>query len=102
MYETSAQLPYPLVRYPPASLNIFRIESKIVSPDRPLLTVTNPFSYHLIEASSVSELQYQLFEKSTIPISEQRLIFGSHQLSTNQSLESYGLRSGNTINLALR
>lgn len=52
--------------------------------------------------NSVAELEYQLAEKSGIPIFEQRLIFGGKQLSNQHNLLDYGLSDGNTINLALR
>ncbi|GAA5998373.1 Tmc1p [Rhodotorula paludigena] len=55
------------------------------------------------EASTVSDLQFALADRTAIPIAEQRLVFGARQLTTSDdSLAAYGIADGATVGLALR
>ncbi|GAA5893219.1 hypothetical protein JCM5296_001640 [Sporobolomyces johnsonii] len=54
-----------------------------------------------IEASTVSDLQFAVADRTAIPVEEQRLVYGSRQL-VNGRLSEYGVSEGATVGLALR
>ncbi|KAM0788412.1 hypothetical protein ACM66B_001549 [Microbotryomycetes sp. NB124-2] len=56
-----------------------------------------------ITAATASQLRSEVAERLGVPADEQRLMYGRHQLdSDNTTLSSYGLHDHVTVNLALR
>ncbi|GAA5858428.1 hypothetical protein JCM8547_007306 [Rhodosporidiobolus lusitaniae] len=54
------------------------------------------------EASTVSSLQTSLAQRTSVPITEQRLTYGSHQLLPSEALVDAGVPENGTIHLSLR
>lgn len=54
------------------------------------------------EDDTILNVKMKLKEKDDIPIDEQRLIFGGHQLEDKQTLKYYDIQRDSTIHLVLR
>ena len=54
------------------------------------------------EDDTILNVKMKLQEKDNVPVDEQRLIFGGHQLEDKQSLNHYKIERNATIHLVLR
>lgn len=54
------------------------------------------------EDDTILNVKMKLQEKDNIPVDEQRLIFGGHQLEDKKSLKDYKIERNATIHLVLR
>ena len=54
------------------------------------------------EDDTILNVKMKLQEKENVPVDEQRLIFGGHQLEDKKSLKYYNIERNATIHLVLR
>ena len=54
------------------------------------------------ETDTVLSVKIKLQEKDGVPVDEQRLIFGGHQLEDKRTLKFYNIEKDSTIHLVLR
>jgi len=51
---------------------------------------------------TIAQVKQKFFEKDAVPIDEQRLIFGGHELVDDKTLKDYSIARDNTLHLVLR
>lgn len=51
---------------------------------------------------TVAQVKQKFFEKDAVPIAEQRLIYGGHELEDKNCIEEYGIVRDATLHLVLR
>ena len=54
------------------------------------------------EEDTIAQVKQKLLDKDGVPIPEQRLIFGGHELQDEKTLKEYGIVRENTLHLVLR
>ena len=54
------------------------------------------------EDDTILNVKVKLKEKADVPVDEQRLIFGGHQLEDKQTIKHYNIQRDSTIHLVLR
>lgn len=54
------------------------------------------------EDDTILNVKMKLKEKNDVPVDEQRLLFGGHQLEDKRTLKSYSIQRDSTIHLVLR
>ena len=54
------------------------------------------------EDDTILNVKMKLQEKDDVPVDEQRLIFGGHQLEDKHTLKYYNIQRDSTIHLVLR
>ena len=51
---------------------------------------------------TVAQVKQKFFEKDAVPIAEQRLIYGGHELDDKKCIQEYGIARDATLHLVLR
>lgn len=54
------------------------------------------------EDESIKTVKQKFKDKDGIPVNEQRLLYGGHELKDNQTLKDYGIYRDATLHLVLR
>ena len=54
------------------------------------------------EEETIAQVKQKLLDKDGVPIAEQRLIFGGHELEDKKTLKDYSIVRENTLHLVLR
>ena len=54
------------------------------------------------EDESIKMVKRKFKDKDGIPVNEQRLLYGGHELKDNQTLKDYGIYKDATLHLVLR
>ena len=54
------------------------------------------------QEDTVLQVKRQYKEKETVPVAEQRLIYGGHQLDDKNTLKDYNIQVDATLHLVLR
>ena len=54
------------------------------------------------EDESIRTVKQKFKDKDGVPVNEQRLIYGGHELKDNQTLKDYGIYRDATLHLVLR
>lgn len=54
------------------------------------------------EDESIKTVKQKFKDKDGVPVNEQRLLYGGHELKDNQTLKDYGIYRDATLHLVLR
>ena len=54
------------------------------------------------EDESIRTVKQKFKDKDGVPVNEQRLLYGGHELKDNQTLKDYGIYRDATLHLVLR